>query len=62
MQLTEQDHKNLKTIGLREHVCFVCGKTFECRGEYAYKKYTSRTQGTEYYCSYTCMRKAEKGE
>jgi len=60
--LTEQDRKNLKTIGLHEHVCYTCGKTFECRSEYAYKKYTSRTQGTEYYCSYTCMRKAEKND
>lgn len=60
MQLTEREHKSLKTIGLHEHVCFTCGKTFECRADYVYKKRVSKTKNPEYFCSYTCMRKAEK--
>lgn len=62
MELTENDRRNLKAFGLREHTCYICGKEFECNVNYVYKKYTTRAKGIEYYCSYTCMRKAEKDE
>ena len=62
MELSKNDKQNLKTIGLHEHKCYVCGKVFECRVDYVYKKHTNKAKGTEYYCSYSCMRKAEKGE
>ena len=62
MELTENDRRNLKAFGLREHTCYICGKKFECNVNYVYKKYTTRARGIEYYCSYTCMRKAEKND
>ena len=62
MQLTENDRRNLKAFGLHEHTCYTCGKKFECRGEYAYKKFCGKEKGIIYFCSYTCMRKNEKGE
>lgn len=55
-------NRNSEALGLHEHTCHTCGKNFECRTDYAYKKYTTRSRGTEYYCSYTCMRKAERNE
>ena len=62
MELTDKDKKISKTIGLHKHCCAVCGKVFESRIDYVYKKYTSKSKGTDYYCSYTCMRKAEKDD
>lgn len=48
------------SIGLHEHECIQCGKKFECRNEYAYKK--PRRSGLAIYrwfCSYKCMRTYE---
>ena len=48
------------SIGLHEHECEQCGKKFECRSEYAYKK--QRRSGLAVYrwfCSYKCMRAYE---
>lgn len=50
-----------KAIGLREHVCSECGKTFECTSAYVYKRFRNkRTHGAyDYYCSYKCFRAEE---
>lgn len=52
-----------KTIGLHAHKCDVCGAEFECTSTYIYKK-SSRDRHSRniYYCSYSCMREAEKEE
>lgn len=50
-------------LGLREYVCAKCGKTFWTRARKSEYAYTSRTfkQGhVDIYCSYRCMRAAEK--
>lgn len=50
-----------KAIGLHAHVCKSCGKTFECRTSYAYKKNVGKHNSTTiWFCSYTCMRSFEK--
>ena len=52
-----------KLMNLREHVCAQCGKTFECYKTSVFKKHRKGTsKATDYYCSYGCMRKAEKDE
>ena len=45
---------------LKERNCCICGKTFIFRDNWAYKQ----TDGyrTKVYCSWTCLRRAEKGE
>jgi len=50
-----------ETMNLREHICEICGKKFECRPEYTYKKLSKRNKAI-FYCSWTCMRKGEKDD
>jgi len=57
---SKNDSHSFKKLGLQEHTCEICGKKFECRGEYVYKKVASKSSPTEYYCSWTCYRKGEK--
>ena len=56
--LSKNDKQNLRAMGLYPRKCVICGKEFETRPGYVYKKYNKREY--DYYCSYTCMRKAEK--
>ena len=51
-----------ESVGLHPHKCYVCGKEFECRVEYTYRRYKKGAKGNtyDYFCSYTCMRKAQK--
>ena len=58
VKTTEYNRVMAERIGLKEHTCTVCGKTFECRPEHIYKK--KKPSGYEYYCTLTCLRKAEK--
>lgn len=42
-------------LGLSEHVCPVCGKTYSRTSQHAWKIGTYRKQ--IYFCSYSCMRR-----
>ena len=48
----------LKTIGLYKHRCRVCGKEFECRSSYAYKR--GRNDNYIWFCSWHCIREYDK--
>lgn len=50
--------KHVQSFGFKKHVCVVCGKKFECQGEYVYKK--PNNNKFDYYCSYHCMRVVQK--
>ena len=45
---------------LEERICPECGKAFIFRDHWTYKKITNHQ--TVNYCSWTCMRKSEKGK
>ena len=50
-----------KVFGLHKHKCVQCGNEFECTASYRYKKYNRKVDsGADYYCSYSCMRDAER--
>jgi hypothetical protein len=51
----------VEALGLKEHKCTVCGKKFECKTTYAYRKVNKKGKANIYFCSYSCMRKYEKG-
>ena len=48
----------VETLGMHTHICPVCGREFECRQEYAYKRFT-KDKKSIYFCSWSCLRKAE---
>ena len=51
--------QHLQYIGQNKHKCKECGKAFKCvDGCYVYK--IEHGQTTDYFCSYTCYKKAQK--
>lgn len=43
--------------GMTEHKCAKCGKPFECREQYRFKKYNYEKKHTDYWCCWTCYSK-----
>ena len=54
--ISANDRENLKVLGLTEHTCEICGKKFECSGNYVYKYSSHKRRKTLYYCSWKCYR------
>ena len=50
-------------IGLYPHKCKNCGKRFEARSEYVYKRdRANKSKEFDWFCSYRCLREAELKE
>ena len=60
VELNDNDREMLKRFSKFEHKCAVCGKVFECSGEYIYKHTMGKKgKNSVYFCSWTCFRKDE---
>lgn len=55
----EKPVKHQEALGLHPHKCRACGKVFESRGGYVYKKPNGHGKYI-YFCSWTCFRKEGK--
>lgn len=49
-----------EAFGYFPRKCKNCGKNFESRYEYAYKRNREYGKGQYYFCSYSCMREYDK--
>ena len=48
-------------IGIYVHKCPICGKKFECRSDYGWKKQLgNKGDKFAWFCSYSCMREFER--
>lgn len=60
-QTTRHKRHEFHALGLITRKCAICGKEFDARKEYVYKKET-KNKTIKWYCSYSCYRKAEKND
>ena len=57
--MRQHDNTTDLNFGYFPRVCAVCDKKFEATSQYVFKRYFGRGK-MEYYCSYSCSRKAEE--